>query len=90
MNPRPTRKQELSERALDIEEVRLVSDLRIMHAAVDELYHLVQSLKQRHDEKDIVQYSDRRLLAQNIQHVDEVYLWYVKLKEETERQNGEL
>jgi hypothetical protein len=73
-----------------MEEVRLVSDLRIMHAKVDELYQLVQSLKQRHDERDIVQYSDPHLLAQNIQHVDEVYLWYVRLKEESERQNVEL
>lgn len=37
-------------RWLEIDEVRLVSDLRIMHAKVDELYLLVQNLKRRHDE----------------------------------------
>jgi hypothetical protein len=89
MNPKSMRKP-LTERPLDIEEIRLVSDLRIMHAKVDELYNVVKALKRRHEEGRIVEYSDRRLLAENISHVDEIYLWYVKLKEETERQNGEL
>jgi hypothetical protein len=90
MNPKPARKHSLHERAFDIEEIRLVSDLRIMHAKVDELYQLVHSLKRRHDEGDIVEYSDRQILADNIQHIDEIYLWYVRVKEETERRNSEL
>lgn len=89
MNPRSIRKP-LTDRPLDIEEIRLVSDLRIMHAKVDELYNIVKALKRRHEEGRIVDYSDCTLLAENIAHVDEIYLWYVKLKEETERQNGEL
>jgi hypothetical protein len=89
MNPRSSRRQ-TQERWLDVQEIRLIGDLRIIHAKVNELYHLVQSLRQRHNEADIVEYSDRQLLAENIAHVDEIYLWYVKLKEETERHNGEL
>ena len=89
MNPKSMHKP-LDGRALDIEEVRLVSDLRVMHAKVDELYSVVKGLKRRHEEGRIVEYSDRKVLAENIARVDEIYLWYVKLKEETERQNGEL
>jgi len=90
LNPKSSRKPPLEERWLNVGEIRLISDLRIMHAKVDELYHVVQSLKRRHDEHGIVEYSDRQVLAENIQRVDEIYLWYVKLKEETERLNGEL
>ncbi len=90
MNPKSSRKPGQDEHLLNLEEIRLVSDLRIMHAKVDELYHLIESLKRRHEESSIVTYSDRQILAENIARVDEIYLWYVKLKEETERQNGEL
>ena len=87
--PKSIRKS-LAERPLDIEEIRLVSDLRIMHAKVDELYNIVKGLKRHHNEGRIVEYSDRRLLAEDIASVDEIYLWFVKVKEETERRNGEL
>ena len=33
--------QPVRDRWLDVEEVRLVSDLRIMHSKVDELYQMV-------------------------------------------------
>jgi hypothetical protein len=89
MNPRSSRRP-IQERWLDVQEIRLIGDLRIVHAKVNELYYLVQSLRQRHGDADIVEYSDRQLLGENIAHVDEIYLWYVKLKEETERRNGEL
>ena len=75
-------------RPLTIDEVRIVSDLRIMHAKVDELYHLVQDLLHRHTETDIHAYADKPLLAQDIERVDEIYLWFVKLKELRERMNG--
>ena len=90
MNPKQSRKTTLQDRGLDVEEIRLVADLRVMHAKVAELYHIVRSLKQHHNEAAVINYSDRQLLAENIQRVDEIYLWYVKLKEETERLNGEL
>ena len=74
--------------ALTIEEIRIIADLRIMHAKVDELYHVVQDLKRRHSENSIHAYSDKPLLAQDIQRVDEIYLWFVKLREQRERLNG--
>ncbi len=76
------------DRPLTIDEVRIVADLRIMHAKVDELFHIVQDLQRRHPERDIHMYSDKPLLGQDIERVDEIYLWFVKLREERERLNG--
>lgn len=81
MNPRRA-SQTLEDRWLSIEEVRIVSDLRIMHAKVSEVYHMVQDLKRRHDEAAIVRYADQPILTEDIQKVDEIYLWFVRLKEE--------
>lgn len=78
--------QDLRERWLEIDEVRLVADLRMMHAKVDELYNAVQQLKRRHQEDDIVRYSDQSALTDDIQRVDEIYLWYVKLKEQAAKE----
>ena len=75
-------------RALDIEEIRLVSDLRIMHAKVNELYQIIAHLKQRHHEGSIRTYADHPLLENDIKRVDEIYLWFVKLKEESKRNAG--
>ena len=72
----------IRERGLDIEEVRLIADLRIMHGKVDELYQVVSALKRRHDEAAIHKYADAPLLSEDIQNVDEIYLWFVKLKEQ--------
>jgi hypothetical protein len=72
-------------RWLEIEEVRLVSDLRIMHAKVDELYHVVANLKRRHSQAAIYKYADEEVLMENIARVDELYLWFLKLKEERQR-----
>jgi hypothetical protein len=73
--------QSVEGRWLTIEEVRIVGDLRIMHAKVDELYQLVSSLKRHHDEADVVKYADQPILTEDIQKVDEIYLWFVRLKE---------
>jgi hypothetical protein len=81
MNPKRS-PQNLEGRALTIEEVRIVGDLRIMHAKVEELFHLVTALKTRHDEADVVKYADQPILTEDIQKVDSIYLWFVKLKEE--------
>ena len=71
-----------SERGLNIEEVRLVSDLRIMHAKVYELYEIVSVIKERHDENSIRRYADHAMLNQDIERVDQTYLWFLRLKEE--------
>ena len=71
----------MEDRALTIDEIRIVSDLRIMHAKVDELFHLVTALKSRHDEAAIVKYADQPVLTEDVQKVDSIYLWFVKLKE---------
>ena len=69
-------------RGLDIEEVRLVADLRVMHSKVDELYQVVANLKRRHGEGSIRQYADEAVLLEDIRRVDEIYLWFVSLKED--------
>jgi len=67
---------------LTIDEVRLVADLRVMHSKVDELHQIVHSLAERHHEADICDYADTPVLNLDIQKVDEIYLWFVKLKDE--------
>jgi hypothetical protein len=82
MNPKRAQ-QPVSDRWLSIEEIRIVSDLRIMHAKVDELHQLVDALKKRHSESDIVRYADQPILTEDIRKMDEIYLWFVRLKEES-------
>jgi hypothetical protein len=67
---------------LDIEEVRLIADLRIMHSKVHELFEVVSVLKRGREENFIRKYADRAMLEKDIQRVDEIYLWFVRLKEE--------
>ena len=69
-------------RALDIDEIRLVADLRIMHAKVDELFHVVKNLRRRHDQRNIHKYADQPVLSDDIERVDDIYNWFVSLKEE--------
>jgi hypothetical protein len=69
----------------DLEKVRLVSDLRIMHAKVDELHHVILNLRKRHGENDVITYADEAVLSDNISRVDEIYLWFVKIKEQRDR-----
>ena len=86
MNPkhrhRLVEKHVVENRALDIQEIRLVSDLRIMHSKVDELFQTVKNMRDRHDESAIVKYADQPVLTEDIQNVDKIYLWFVRLKEE--------
>jgi hypothetical protein len=72
-------------RALDIDEVRLVADLRIMHSKVDELSQIVENLKRRHSQSDIHKYADQDVLSEDIARVDDLYLWFVSMKEESRR-----
>jgi len=78
----PSRSKDTTERSLTIDEIRLVSDLRIMHTKVNELFSVVEYLRRRHDEAGIVRYADYEVLAEDIRKMDEIYLWFVKLKEE--------
>ncbi|HET9183213.1 MAG TPA: hypothetical protein VFP59_13840 [Candidatus Angelobacter sp.] len=73
---------------LEIDEIRLVSDLRIMHSKVDELFQLVSNLKRRHNGIDIRRYADEPILEEDISRVDQIYLWFVSLKEEGLRRTG--
>jgi hypothetical protein len=68
-------------RPLELEEVRLISDLRVMHAKVEDLYRLVENLKRRHDKDDIYRYADREILGEGIDRVDSIYMWFLSLKE---------
>jgi hypothetical protein len=67
---------------LDIEEVRLIADLRIMHSKVHELFEVMTVLKRGHEESFIRRYADHAMLEKDIQRVDEIYLWFISLKEE--------
>jgi len=82
MNPSQRSNKELYVRSLDIDEIRLISDLRIMHTKVNELHSIVEYLKKRHAEADIVKYADYDVLADDIRKSDSIYLWFVKIKEE--------
>jgi hypothetical protein len=73
-------------RGLEIEEVRLISDLRIMHSKVDELFQMITSLKTRHDEAVIHKYADQDVLTADIERVDAIYMWFLRLKEESRKQ----
>jgi hypothetical protein len=70
---------------LNIDEVRLVSDLRVMHSKVDELFNIVSNLKRRHNDSAIHNYADQQVLSEDITRVDEIYLWFVQLKAERDR-----
>lgn len=72
--------QETEGRWLDINEVRMVSDLRVMHSKVDELFHIVANLKRRHSRSAIHKYADQQVLGEDIERVDEIYLWFLQLK----------
>lgn len=78
-------KDSIGNRWLNIEEVRLVGDLRIMHSKVDELYQVVNNLRRRHNEASVQKYADGPVLTEDIARVDEIYMWFVKLKEQGER-----
>jgi hypothetical protein len=66
----------------DVEEIRLVADLRIMHSKVHELFEVVAVLKRGHEDNFIRKYADHAMLEKDIQRVDEIYLWFIRLKEE--------
>lgn len=71
-----------SEPELAVEEVRLIADLRIMHAKVHELFEIVTVLKRGHEESSIRKYADHTMLEKDIRRVDDIYLWFLSLKEE--------
>jgi hypothetical protein len=86
MRMAPRRTDQDDKVPLTIGEARIVADLRIMHAKVDELLQVVSNLRRRHSDAIIHKYADQALLAEDIQHVDEIYLWFVKLKEQRDRE----
>jgi hypothetical protein len=67
---------------LEVNEVRLIADLRIMHAKVHELFEIVSVLKHGHEDIAIRKYADRVMLEKDIQRVDDIYLWFLSLKED--------
>jgi hypothetical protein len=86
MNSRkPLPNLSVEDRALSIDEIRLVSDLRIMHAKVDELFQIVSNLQRRHRLNAIHKYADQEVLSDDIQRVDDIYLWFVNLKDSSRR-----
>lgn len=86
MKKSPHTDQPTSGRWLDVDEIRLISDLRIMHSKVDELYHLIANLKRRNSGDDIRKYADHPVLNEDIARVDEIYLWFVSLKNQAAKQ----
>jgi hypothetical protein len=82
---KPQQNEEVSDRWLDVEEVRLIADLRVMHSKVDELYQVVTNLKRRHDDDAIHKYADQPVLSEDIDRVDELYMWFLRLKEQNRR-----
>ena len=76
---------DLEGRALNVDEIRLIADLRIMHSKVGELYQVVTNLKRRHDDDAIHKYADQCVLSEDIDRVDELYMWFLRLKEQNRR-----
>ena len=77
--------EDIANRWLDVQEVRLIADLRVMHSKVDELYQIVTNLKRRHDDDAIYKYADQPVLSEDIARVDEMYMWFLRLKEQNRR-----
>ena len=77
--------EEIGNRWLDVDEVRLIADLRVMHSKVDELYQIVTNLKRRHDDDAIHKYADQPVLSEDIDRVDELYMWFLRLKEQNRK-----
>ena len=77
--------QEVGDRWLNVDEIRLIADLRVMHSKVDELYQVVSNLKRRHDDDSIHKYADQRVLSEDIDRVDELYMWFLRLKEQNRK-----
>ena len=88
MNDKNQPNKKITARWLDMDEVRLVSDLRIMHAKVDELYQIVQNLRRRHNQRAICDYADYAMLQEDIDRVDQMYLWFVSLREEAQKKRA--
>ena len=82
MNPSSRSNKDLDGRSLDVQEIRLIADLRVMHTKVNELHSIVEYLRRRHAESDIVKYADYEVLADDIRKSDAIYLFFVKVKEE--------
>ena len=79
------RNDNVDDQPLTLDEVRLVSDLRVMHSKVDELFHIVSNLKRRHNDSAIHRYADQQVLGEDITRVDDIYLWFLQLKAERDR-----
>ena len=75
----------VEDRPLNIDEIRLVSDLRIMHSKVEELFQMVASLRHRNPPDVIHKYADQQVLSEDIDCVDQIYLWFVSLKENSRK-----
>lgn len=88
MYKRPAEERAKNGEPLDIDEIRVVADLRIMHSKVDELFQVVSNLKRRHNEADIRRYADEPILEEDISRVDQIYLWFISLKEAGLRRTG--
>jgi hypothetical protein len=81
-------REPLGSREMTVDEIRLVADLRIMHSKVDELHQVVYNLKRRHKGDAVHKYADQDVLNDDIARVDEIYLWFLSLKESSSRQFG--
>jgi hypothetical protein len=77
--------EEIDGRWLNVDEIRLIADLRVMHSKVDELFQVVTNLKRRHDDDAIHKYADQRVLSEDIDRVDEMYMWFLRLKEQNRK-----
>lgn len=60
-----------------------MSDLRIMHAKVMELYACVETLRRHHGRRDVLKYADSEVLTDDITRADKIYQFFVGLAEQT-------
>ena len=82
---RPSKRK--AETALGVDQIRLISDLRILHSKVDELLTIMDRIRKRHDLEAVIEFSDRKALTDDIHAVDQIYMWFVKLDEQRAGKN---
>ena len=66
---RPKRK---AETALGVDQIRLISDLRILHSKVDELLTIMERIRKRQDTEAVSEFADRAALTDDINAVDKI------------------
>lgn len=70
------------ETPVTLEEIRIIADLRILHAKVFEVFQACNMLRSRHTEKRILQYADQAVVQDDIKKMQLLYQWFMRIQNE--------